>query len=77
MVALKFDMIYRLENGLAEPKSCEGEPAPARELEEAPMATAALFAEVPNGERAVGPECDSMGDVVAVEDPERGWAAGL
>ena len=49
------------------PTSCEGEPAPIREL---PF----RLPVIPNGERDEPGVC-SIGEVLDVEEPERGWVA--
>ena len=64
-----------MEKGLAVPMSCEGDPAPVLELAApAALLMAVFVGGLPKGERALAPGCDSMGDVVAVEDPDLGWA---
>ena len=65
-------MPYRLENGLAPPSSWDGDPAPDLEF----IAFAALIAvfpfDSPNGDRPALPAGGSMGDVLAVEEPDLG-----
>lgn len=60
---------YRLEYSLP-PTSCEGEPAPILAL---PIVFVIPFTPgAPNGERTVVPAGGSIGDVFAVEEPDRG-----
>ena len=63
---------YLLENNLlAPPSSCEGEPAPDRVF---PAILPAAFNPPgnPNGDRSALPLEGSIGEVLAVEEPERG-----
>lgn len=63
---------YLLENNLlAPPSSCDGEPAPDRVLP-AILPAEVGPADTPNGDRKALPPDGSVGDVFAVDDPERG-----
>lgn len=76
MLARSFPSIasftYRFEYSRP-PSSCDGDPAPNRELLVAPMPLAE--AGFPNGDRTALPAGASIGEVLAVEEPERGWGA--
>lgn len=61
---------YRLENGRL-PNSCDGDPAPNRVLLPIPFAGLGF----PNGDLTALPAAASIGDVLAVEEPDRGWEA--
>lgn len=52
----------------APPSSCDGEPVPDLAL----PAAAVLLPGFPNGDRPAVPGGGSMGDVLAVEEPDRG-----
>lgn len=55
------------------PSSCDGEPAPNRVLLAALIPFTGLG--FPNGDRTALPAGASIGEVVAVDDPDRGWEA--
>lgn len=55
------------------PSSCDGEPAPNRALLAALIPFTGLG--FPNGDRTALPAGASIGEVVAVEEPDRGWEA--
>ena len=63
---------YRLEKGRAPLSSCDGEPAPDLELIALPAPMDVLPLGNPNGERPVPPLGGSIGDVLAVEEPDLG-----
>ncbi len=56
----------------APPNSCDGEPAPDRVLLAIFTAEVMLLPVIPKGDRRAFPLDGSVGDVLAVEDPERG-----
>jgi hypothetical protein len=61
---------YRLENSLLEPpRSCDGEPAPDRVL---PAILPVAFKAPRKGDLSEPALEGSVGEVFAVEDPERG-----
>lgn len=63
---------YRFENGRL-PNSCDGDPAPNRVLLALPIPLAGLG--FPNGDLTALPTGASIGEVLAVEEPDRGWEA--
>ena len=61
----------RFEKSLpAPPSSCDGEPVP--DLAIAVAVLTLLLPGFPNGDRTAVPACGSIGEVLAVEDPDRG-----
>lgn len=66
---------YLFENSLlALPSSCDGEPAPEREVP-AILPTEVRPGGLPKGDLAEEEELgSSMGDVLPVDEPERGWS---
>lgn len=61
---------HRLEYSLP-PSSCDGDPAPSLALPVG-MAILLTLALLPKGDRIALPGGGSIGDVFAVEDPDRG-----
>ena len=57
------------------PSSCDGEPAPSREEPPELFMVPRGFG-FPKGDRLLR-EGGSMGDVLAVEEPDRGWVADI
>lgn len=66
---------YLLEanNLLAPPSSCDGEPAPAERVLPDILPAEAKLPEIPKGDLMEEDPEASVGDVVAVDEPERGW----
>lgn len=65
---------YLFENSLlALPSSCDGEPAPEREVP-AILPTEVRPGGLPKGDLAEEELGSSMGEVLPVDEPERGWS---
>lgn len=67
---------HRLEYSLPPPSSCEGEPVPDLTFDVAVLMLLLLVG-FPKGDRTAVLAGCSMGDVLAVDDPERGWVADI
>lgn len=65
---------YRFEYNRP-PSSCDGEPAPNRTLPAVPIPFIELG--LPKGERTVLPAGASIGEVLAVDEPESGCEASV
>ena len=65
-------MPYRLEKGRAPPNSCDGDPAPDLEFIALAVDMAVFPLGSPNGDRPALPAGGSIGDVLAVEEPDLG-----
>lgn len=63
---------YRFEYNRL-PSSCDGDPAPSRVLLAVPIPFKGLG--FPNGDRTALPAGASIGEVLAVDEPDRGWEA--
>ena len=70
-----YDATDRLEYSLL-PNSCDGEPAPSRLLPGAAFIPPSAVG-FPKGERTALPEGGSIGDVLAVDAPDRGRLAEI
>jgi len=65
----------RFEYGLAAPSSCDGDPAPDLAFAVAALPTPLLLPAFPKVDRTALPDGASIGDVLAVDDPDRGGGA--